>query len=426
MAAAATQQPSYISQEAGTGSAAAVESVSCIGQGLTSCLQVAQLQQPQQAQRLVSVCLHGNSITRIEGLSHLRNLQELNLSSNALATLDGLQGLSSLMILNLASNRLAGELRGLEGLTNLVHLNLSYNGLTGLSGLAALQGPNSKLRVLNVKHNLLNSMQPLTVLMGCPGLRELAVSGNPVCRLPNYRQALLTMLPQLSQLDELAGGSTASAGAAPLLQQLPAVNLYTPVTPPPGLMPHQLQQTMAASGRLTSPPSSTPGEGLLSGSLQPKSTPQIDLVLSGFQKRAQDQGQGMALQSYSAGPGGGGGPAVRPPANWQTGTRKSQQQQRGGEDAGGPDQSKHTASATRGGHGGDGSTMITGGTLVRKVFLMDAAVQTADTADKALRAAHKESDQLKQQLQAVAGGQVPLTVGKLCGLPSDVQSEQLV
>ena len=73
--------------EAGAGSE---EEVSLIGRGLTSCAQVSELR--QFAASLTSVCLHGNNITSLEGISQLTRLQHLNLSSNALASLDGLQG----------------------------------------------------------------------------------------------------------------------------------------------------------------------------------------------------------------------------------------------------------------------------------------------------------------------------------------------
>ena len=186
------------------------ESLSLIGQGLTSCTQVPGLQN----RALTSVCLHGNNVTAIEGLGHLTRLQHLNISSNAVASLKGIQGkyqilnstsegslgsvqvdqfyehhwdmnepcalcrhaqhntcnsphagLPSLTNLNLSSNRLTGALPPLDGLSSLTHLNLSYNGLTSLQGLHSLlpssspSAPPHPLRKLNLKHNLISTVQ---------------------------------------------------------------------------------------------------------------------------------------------------------------------------------------------------------------------------------------------------------------------------
>ncbi|GFR43792.1 hypothetical protein Agub_g4909 [Astrephomene gubernaculifera] len=217
--------------------------VSCIGQGLLSISQVPDL---HRLRGIRSLCLHGNNLTRIEGLQDLAELVELNLSSNAIASIDpgSLRGLSRLTSLNLASNRLP-TVQGLDGLSSLEHLNLSYNYITSITGLSALQGPLCKLRQLNLKHNQLHNLQSFSVLVGCISLRWLQVAGNPVCQLPNYLQALATVLTHVTQLDAL---SSAEALAAPYdmqaAQQYAAMRLQS-FDPAP--LP-QLAQQPAAQG----------------------------------------------------------------------------------------------------------------------------------------------------------------------------------
>lgn len=43
--------------------------------------------------------------------------------------------------------------------------------------LLLLQGPHSKLRVLNVKNNLLSSLQHFAVCAGLVGLRDISIAG---------------------------------------------------------------------------------------------------------------------------------------------------------------------------------------------------------------------------------------------------------
>lgn len=85
-----------------------------------------------------SLCLHANSISRLEGLRTLRGLEDLNLSSNQLGDIEGLQTLTSLTSLNFASNRLS-SLDKLQPLSELQSLTASYNNIEHLSCLSTLQ-----------------------------------------------------------------------------------------------------------------------------------------------------------------------------------------------------------------------------------------------------------------------------------------------
>ncbi|XP_056378227.1 leucine-rich repeat and coiled-coil domain-containing protein 1 isoform X2 [Hyla sarda] len=82
---------------------------------------------------LMSVNLHCNQISRIEGLSHLHRLRHLDLSSNLIFRIEGLDSLISLQSLNLSCNRLT-SIEGLQNLLNLKKVNVSYNRIHDLSG----------------------------------------------------------------------------------------------------------------------------------------------------------------------------------------------------------------------------------------------------------------------------------------------------
>ena len=84
------------------------------------------------------LCLHANSISKLESLHMLQGLEDLNLSSNQLRDIDGLHTLTSLISLNLASNRIF-SLDKLQPLSSLQGLNLSYNSIAHLSGLSGFQ-----------------------------------------------------------------------------------------------------------------------------------------------------------------------------------------------------------------------------------------------------------------------------------------------
>lgn len=244
------------------------DSVSCIGQGLVSIYQVPEL---QQLTGIRSLCLHGNNLPRIEGIAHLSLLQDLNLSSNSITSISGLNALTGLTSLNLASNKLTA-VAGLEGLSNLASLNLSYNYISNVSGLSALQGPLCKLRVLNLKHNQLLSLQNLAVLVGCINLKELHIQGNPVCAMPNHLQALMSVLPQVTQLDgQSAGQVMAEPYDAQMSQNYAAVQLYA-------FEQHQ--------GQMHAPPHAAhAGPSTSYGSMLPADTPPNPRQLQPYQQQ---------------------------------------------------------------------------------------------------------------------------------------------
>ncbi|KFP25241.1 Leucine-rich repeat and coiled-coil domain-containing protein 1, partial [Colius striatus] len=148
---------------------------------------------------------HCNRIGRIEGLSHLRNLQHLDLSSNQIRRMEGLSSLANLRTLSLSCN-LITKVEGLEKLFNLTTLNLSYNHIHDLSGLQCLHGSSHKISHIDLHSNCINSMNHL--LQCTKGLYSLTIltlekngKANPVCHTAGYRETVLQTLPQLTALD---------------------------------------------------------------------------------------------------------------------------------------------------------------------------------------------------------------------------------
>lgn len=206
------------------------EFLSLLGARLTSLTDLA------LASTLRTLVLHANEISRIEGLGHLSGLTELNLSSNRLERLDGLGSLASLRSLNLSSNRISSmEPESLAGMASLETLALAHNCLDG-EALAGLGSGASTLRTLDLRNNRINDLTGLGCLRGLQGLRSLLLAGgspgNGLCRLQDYRVAVLAVLTQLTALDGVAvPGARPSpypAAMVPLPMSRPSMPKPTP------------------------------------------------------------------------------------------------------------------------------------------------------------------------------------------------------
>ncbi|NWR92416.1 LRCC1 protein, partial [Furnarius figulus] len=154
---------------------------------------------------LRSLNAHCNSIARIEGLGHLRNLQHLDLSANQIRRIEGLGALANLRTLSLSCN-LITKVEGLEKLFNLTVLNLSYNRIHDLSGLRSLHGARHKISHIELHSNCISDVTHLlqcTKGLHCLTNLTLDKNGkaNPVCHTAGYRETVLQSLPQLTALD---------------------------------------------------------------------------------------------------------------------------------------------------------------------------------------------------------------------------------
>jgi hypothetical protein len=149
-------------------------SLSLVGEGLSAV--PANLAAGMPALR--RLCLHGNAIASLAGLSGLSALRHLNLSSNNISEVPAgaLSSLGQLTALDLAGNSLqALPGTALAGLTRLRRLSLAHNCLASLKGLAALHG--GPLERLDVRDNALANLSELSVLAGLPHLVELMAAG---------------------------------------------------------------------------------------------------------------------------------------------------------------------------------------------------------------------------------------------------------
>ncbi|CAJ1424245.1 unnamed protein product [Effrenium voratum] len=125
--------------------------------GLRSLQECEGLRAPE-AQRLVSLQLHGNCLSTLRGLdAACPLLEQLIISSNDLQSLDGLQGLQRLRILDVSSNCLSG-FHGLHS-PILEELRAAYNQISGLGGLQHLRGPQSRLRLLDLRDNAVAQLE---------------------------------------------------------------------------------------------------------------------------------------------------------------------------------------------------------------------------------------------------------------------------
>ncbi|KAF8571878.1 hypothetical protein P879_05535 [Paragonimus westermani] len=161
------------------------------------------------SESVISVNLHHNVIKEINGLANAHNLMHLDLSSNLIEKIDGLDSLRNLRTLNLSSNRIT-FVGGLKFLHSLVRLDLSFNAIENLEGLKELNGPNVNLTVLHLQGNRIRYLEHLLeCTFGLKNLRQLTLmnaevdANNPLCKMKDYRAAVLDGLPQLAILDNL-------------------------------------------------------------------------------------------------------------------------------------------------------------------------------------------------------------------------------
>ncbi|CAC5362345.1 LRRCC1 [Mytilus coruscus] len=173
--------------------------------------------------------LHSNFIQRIENLQNLYQLKHLDLSSNQLTYIEGLEGLDSLRTLNLSCNFLS-DVRGLAGLRSLVKLNLSHNQIEDVSGFKSLHGSDYRLTHLELHGNkLVSRKHVIQCLSGCVNLRQLTLdvdnTPNPLCNHSEYRQEILTGLPQIQSLDNV-GRDGISSAKKEVLADIPGLEEY--------------------------------------------------------------------------------------------------------------------------------------------------------------------------------------------------------
>lgn len=87
----------------------------------------------------------------------------------------------------------------LKEMPNIEIISLSVNRIRTLSALSSCY----KLRELYLRKNLISSLSEIHYLVPLKNLKILWLEENPISKLPNYRQYILTLLPQLVKLDNI-------------------------------------------------------------------------------------------------------------------------------------------------------------------------------------------------------------------------------
>ncbi|XP_034656817.1 leucine-rich repeat-containing protein 9 [Drosophila subobscura] len=127
----------------------------------------------------------------------LPRLQNLDLSGSVLSSLRDLgYGLLQLTNLNI-SNCGLNSFDGTSGLPAIKVLIADGNMIQRVDPLVEL----SQLRVLRARNNRISELGLLSFLGMCPLLMEVELQGNPVCRLPLYRDMLRRSVTTLQLLD---------------------------------------------------------------------------------------------------------------------------------------------------------------------------------------------------------------------------------
>ncbi|XP_039664080.1 leucine-rich repeat and IQ domain-containing protein 1 [Perca fluviatilis] len=196
------------------------------------------------AENLDVLDLSHNSITRIAGLESMRRLQRLSLDHNQLISTKGLRDVFTLLHLNCSHNHLA-SVEGLENsallntldlranslteppsLNNQVllrELHLDDNSISSLQGLTACWLPlmqhlsvaqnritqlpsmsdSVSLANLDLRFNCMSELQNVCEsLEGCPSLREVHLTGNPLQQESGWRSTLQKAVPGLRAIDD--------------------------------------------------------------------------------------------------------------------------------------------------------------------------------------------------------------------------------
>lgn len=136
------------------------------------------------------------SISKIDNLETLDNLQVLRLDNNAIEKIEGISHLLNLRWLDLSFNNIA-KIEGLDTLTKLTDLTLFNNNIEKLENLDKL----TSLQVLSVGNNKLDLLDNLMYLRKFKTLEVANFDGNPVCRETDYKTMMYAFLPWLKYLD---------------------------------------------------------------------------------------------------------------------------------------------------------------------------------------------------------------------------------
>lgn len=209
--------------------------------------------------------LEGKVDTRELTLSFLGdtfpNLRKLRLNNSVIPSIRDIGcTLVNLRFLSLARCNIS-SLDGIATISqNLEELYLAFNKITSLFDLMGME----KLKIVDLEDNLIDNLESIEILSLCSKLRALTLSGNPGAVVPDYRERVTKLLPQLVYLDEKRLKPKTSKVKPPPLprstsssEQL-ATPIRPPDSPPEKSMHRSSSQEASPIIEITPPPSVPP------------------------------------------------------------------------------------------------------------------------------------------------------------------------
>lgn len=124
-------------------------------------------------------------------------LEELALHQEDIEKIEFIQNWCRDLKILLLQNNLIGKIENLHKLKALEYLNLAINNIEVIENLEALES----LRKLDLTLNFIGGLCDVQRLKCNYNLRELILTGNPCADYVGYRDFVVSVLPQLTNLD---------------------------------------------------------------------------------------------------------------------------------------------------------------------------------------------------------------------------------
>jgi len=147
-------------------------------------------------QELKTLRLSFKDIALIENLDGLSSLTYLSLDNNKIPAIENISHLKNLTWLDMSFNKIT-SMDGLEALVNLKDLTLFHNSITEITGLDTL----TNLHCLSLGKNKIATLAEIGKLRKYTQIKSLALEGNPVSQMDEYRGFTLAHLETLEYLD---------------------------------------------------------------------------------------------------------------------------------------------------------------------------------------------------------------------------------
>lgn len=182
--------------------------------------QIQEIKRIKNPNEIGSLQIRLSKLQNLKGLNTFTNLTHLDLSNNQLTSVkNSLYYLQKLSYLNLSCNKIS-SLEGIEDLENLTELNVSHNKISSLETFSRFI-TKKKLRILNIKGNLILELKQFDYLTGFTALSTLILSEgndtNPVCQNANCNEYIEGVL---SGVESVRANKTANNFALPNLTAL--------------------------------------------------------------------------------------------------------------------------------------------------------------------------------------------------------------